>query len=94
VLADAVAVGAEGGFAVEAEPSVVAAAFTVATFPMYLLKHTRCHESAGTPLGTHACYVFLAYYNCARNGLSLGPSFYFVITSHHAQTMTHCCYLS
>jgi hypothetical protein len=31
---------------------------------------------------------FLTYY-CAHNGLSLGPSLYFVIHSYHAQTMTH-----
>jgi hypothetical protein len=35
-----------------------------------------------------SCYVFLTHY-CAHNGLSLGPSLYFVIHSYHAQTMTH-----
>jgi hypothetical protein len=40
VLADAVAFGGEGGVAVEVEPSVVAAAFAAAGFPMYLVKHT------------------------------------------------------
>jgi hypothetical protein len=39
-------------------------------------------------ISDYLCYVF-SYYNCARNRLSLGPSLYFVITSHHAQTMTH-----
>jgi hypothetical protein len=34
------------------------------------------------------CVMFFLY--CARNGLSLGLSLYFVIYSHHAQTMTHC----
>jgi hypothetical protein len=40
VLADAVAFGAEGGVTVEVVPSVVAAAFAAAGFPMYLLKQT------------------------------------------------------
>jgi hypothetical protein len=31
--------------------------------------------------GDRGCYVFLTYY-CAHNGLSLGPSLYFVIRSH------------
>jgi hypothetical protein len=34
-------------------------------------------------------FSYFSYDNCARNGLSLGPSLYFVIHSHHAQTMTH-----
>jgi hypothetical protein len=33
--------------------------------------------------------TFFFTYHCAHNGLSLGPSPYFVIYSYHAQTMTH-----
>jgi hypothetical protein len=33
--------------------------------------------------------VMLRFSYLPHNGLSLGPSSYFVIHSHHAQTMTH-----
>jgi hypothetical protein len=53
---------------------------------------TPTDESDTAELYPAQCYIFLTYH-CAHNGLSLGPSLYFVIYSHHAQTMTHC-YLS
>jgi hypothetical protein len=39
------------------------------------------------------CYVFLTIL-CLLDGLSLRPSSFTYLSSYHAQTMTHCCFLS